>query len=199
MHKYHSWKESLMPDCRPRFFGLFLLLAISMSIFAVAQTASQPGTTVDTVTASQPLRDGVEVQAGSSTVRITALRDDIIRVRISAEDTLPEDASWAVLPEARSKTVDVRPVDDAAFVGFRTAALDVRVERSPLRIVIRDLSGNVISADEPGRPTKFQLGGFYVYKQMPGSEHYFGLGDKTGQFDRRELPTRCGTLTSARK
>jgi alpha-glucosidase len=174
-----------MPDCRPRFFGLFLLLAISMSIFAVAQAAPQPETTVDAVTASQPLRDGVEVQAGSSTVRITALRDDIIRVRISAEGTLPEDASWAVLPAARSKSVDVRPVDDAAFVGFRTAALEVRVERKPLRIVIRDLSGNVISADAVGRPVTFQLGGFSVSKQMPADEHYFGLGDKAGSFDRR--------------
>ena len=70
-------------------------------------------------------------------------------------------------------------------VGFRTAALDVRVERNPLRLVIRDLAGNIISADAVGRPTQFQLGGFTVSKQMPGDEHYFGLGDKTGQFDRR--------------
>ncbi len=156
-----------------------------MSSFAVAQTAPQPGRTVDEVTGSQPQHDGIELQAGSSTVRITALRDDIIRVRISAEGALPEDASWAVLPAARSKTIDVRPLEDPAFVGFRTAALEVRVERKPLRIVIRDLAGSVISADAVGRPATFQLGGFSVSKQMPADEHYFGLGDKAGSFDRR--------------
>ncbi len=152
----------------------------------LAQTAAapQPMITLDTVTNSQPLRDGIQIQSGPATLRITALRDDIIRVRIAPSDTLPEDASWAVLPEPRTKSVDVQPSDDASSVGFRTAALEVRVDRNPLRIVIRDLTGNVIFADAVGRPVKFQLGGFSVYKQMLGGDHYFGLGDKTGSFDR---------------
>jgi len=98
---------------------------------------------------------------------------------------LPEDASWAVVAEARSKSVEVQPVQDSNAVGFHTAALDVRVERNPLRMVIRDRAGTVISADALGRPAEFQRGGFSVYKQMPGDEHYFGLGDKAGSFDRR--------------
>ena len=86
----------------------------------------------------------------------------------------------------RSKSVNVQPQSqDAAFVGFRTASLDVRVERKPLRLVVRDLAGNIISADAVGRPAEFQLGGFSIHKTMPGDEHYFGLGDKAGTFDRR--------------
>jgi alpha-glucosidase len=185
MHENHSRKESLMPVCRPRFSCLFLVIAALTSSLAQTAPVAQPATTVDAVTASQPLRDGVELQAASSTVRIIALRDDIIRVRISAEGALPEDASWAVLPAARSKSVDVRPVDDAASVGFRTAALEVRIERKPLRIIIRDLAGNVICSDAVGRPVTFQSGGFSLSKQMPADEHYFGLGDKAGAFDRR--------------
>src|SRR4029077_9113637 len=77
------------------------------------------------------------------------------------------------------------PIQDDASVGFHTAALDVRVERNPLRLVIRDLSGNVISSDAPGRPVRFQLGGFTVSKQMPGNEHFFGLCDKAGSVDPR--------------
>ncbi len=120
-------------------------------------------------------------------MRITALRDDILRVRIAPDGAFPEDSSWAVLPGPRGKSVDVQPqsTENAAFVGFRTAALDVRVERNPLRMVIRDLAGNVISADAIGRPTEFQRGGFSIHKAMPADEHYFGLGDKAGTFDRR--------------
>ncbi len=51
--------------------------------------------------------------------------------------------------------------------------------------MVRDLAGNIISADAVGRPTEFQLGGFSVHKTMPSDEHYFGLGDKAGTFDRR--------------
>jgi len=142
--------------------------------------------TLEKVTSSQTLRDGIDLKAGALTVRITALRNDIIRVRISPDSTLPEDASWAVLPTAHGSSVDVQPIQDSAAVGFRTAALEVRVERNPLRLVISDLAGNVISADAVGRPVNFNLGGFAVSKQMPGGEHYYGLGDKTGAFDRRD-------------
>jgi alpha-glucosidase len=146
---------------------------------------SHPGTALEAVTDSQPLHDGITLQAGSATMRIVAVRDDIIRVRISSDRALPEDASWAVLPAARGKSVEVQPIQDSASAGFRTALLDVRVERSPLRLIIRDLAGNIISADAVGRPVNFNLGGFTISKQMPGGEHYYGLGDKSGAFDRR--------------
>ncbi|MGC2447402.1 MAG: TIM-barrel domain-containing protein, partial [Candidatus Sulfotelmatobacter sp.] len=173
-------------------FRRIVLLWVALATFATCSAfgqitaASQPTVLIDAVSASEVLQDGIQIQAGPTALRINALRDDIIRVRISPTGTLPEDASWAVLPESRTKTISVQPMHDDSAVGFRTASLDVRVERNPLRIVIRDLSGNVISADAPGRPTKFQLGGFSIYKQMPPPEHYFGLGDKTGQFDRRD-------------
>ncbi|MGH9496103.1 MAG: TIM-barrel domain-containing protein, partial [Candidatus Sulfotelmatobacter sp.] len=164
---------------------LFFVISLGMSVSSLAQTSSQPAITVDFVTSAQPLRDGIQLQSGSATLRITALRDDILRVRIAPSSSLPEDASWAISREMHGKSVEVQASPENSSVGFRTAALDVRVERNPLRLVIRDLAGHVISADAVGRPVKFQLDGFSLYKEMPGGEHYFGLGDKTGQFDRR--------------
>ena len=168
--------------------AIISFVVTGLFVTAPAQTAGgpQPLLALESVSGSEPLRDGIQIQAGPAVMRITALRNDIVRVRVSPNSVLPEDASWAVLPEARTKSIDIQTSQDASSVGFRTSALDVRVEREPLRIVIRDLEGNVISADAVGRPTKFQAGGFSVFKQMPGAEHYFGLGDKTGQFDRRE-------------
>ena len=168
----------------------FLVVVLGMAVAAVSYASAQanvvpPVITLEAVTSSNPLRDGIELKAGAAILRITALRDDIVRLRISP-GALSEDASWAVLPGPRSKSIDVQPLQDSASAGFRTAKLEVRVERSPLRVVIRDLAGNVISADAVGRPVKFQLGAFSVFKQMPSDEHYFGLGDKTGGFDRRE-------------
>ncbi|HKU28666.1 MAG TPA: TIM-barrel domain-containing protein, partial [Candidatus Sulfotelmatobacter sp.] len=165
---------------------IFCFAAASLAAICLsAQTAELPTPTVvlDAVTNSKPLSDGIEIQAGSIVMRITALRDDIIRVRI-APDALPEDASWAVLPEARSKSMNVRSIDESSAVGFRTATLEVRVEKNPARMVVRDLAGNIISADAVSRPNTFRLGGFSIYKEMLAGDHFFGLGDKTGAFDR---------------
>jgi alpha-glucosidase len=170
--------------CR-RSWIVFFGMITALSALAIAQTpASEPVVTLDTVTNSQPLHDGIQLQSGPAIVRITALRDDIIRIRMAPGSELPEDASWAVLSEPRSKSVEVEPSGDASTLGFRTSKLEIRIDRNPLRIVIRDLSGEILCADAVGRPIKFQLGGFSIFKQMLGGEHYFGLGDKAGSFDR---------------
>ena len=171
------------------FAALRLLASISLlasgAAFAQAPNAAQP-VVVAALTDVKPLPDGIAVQAGPAQIRITALRDDILRVRESANSTLPEDASWAVDSSIREKSVNVQPISDSSSVGFRTAALEVRVERNPLRVIVRDLSGKIISEDAIARPTEFALGGFTVHKQLAADEQFYGLGDKLGTFNRRD-------------
>ena len=68
-----------------QFRVLLLGTAAVALISAQAQTtsASRPRISVETITGSQSLRDGIEIQAGTASLRITALRDDILRVRIA--------------------------------------------------------------------------------------------------------------------
>ena len=56
------------------------------------------------VTSARDEPNGIEVLSGSAMMSITALRDDILRIRASATSTLPEDASWAVATETRAET-----------------------------------------------------------------------------------------------
>lgn len=53
---------------------------------------------LDRVTSSRPLLNGIELRSGPAIMQITALRDDVLRVRVGAAGQLSEDASWAVLP-----------------------------------------------------------------------------------------------------
>ena len=118
-------------------------------------------------------------------IQITALRDDVLRVRVGAQGQLPEDASWAVLPSARTASIAVIPENSAEAVGFKTAKLHVSVKKDPLELTVTDLAGHVISQDLPGRPIEFHGAAFRVYHTSPADEHYFGLGDKPGPLDRR--------------
>ncbi|HEX4321957.1 MAG TPA: TIM-barrel domain-containing protein [Acidobacteriaceae bacterium] len=176
---------------------LFLIAAAS-SIFITATPAEEPAQpshatplhapahiSLDRVTSSRPLPDGVEIRSGSAVMQITALRDDLIRVRAAASSTLPEDASWAVLPASRTAKVSVTAENSEKSVGFATAKLRVLIQRDPLAMTVTDLAGHVIAADIPERPVEFHGTEFRVYKQSPEDEHYFGLGDKPGPLDRR--------------
>ena len=152
---------------------------------AFAQPASAAHVTLDRVTSAKALPNGLELHSGPAILQITALRDDVIRVRASASGTLPEDASWAMLTAARTATVAVKPESSANTTGFSTAKLHVAVDRHTLGLTVTDLAGNVISEDLPERPIEFHGAEFRVYKQSPEDEHYFGLGDKPGPLDRR--------------
>jgi alpha-glucosidase len=133
---------------------------------------------------ADPLRalsDGVEFRAGDRIERITALRDDVVRVRVGAHGALPEDASWAVLAAARTAHATVTPT----ATGFATKEVVVRVDPADGRLTIEDRSGHVILADTPDRPLSYGGKTFEVRKVLPEGERIFGLGDKTGPLDRR--------------
>ncbi|MDP9007235.1 MAG: DUF4968 domain-containing protein [Pseudomonadota bacterium] len=129
--------------------------------------------------------DGVDIHSGPWHMRVTALADDIPRVRAAADEDLPEDASWAVSQQMRGRSIHVSASQDIAGAEFHTAALSVRIERSPLRIVVSDLQGHVISADTATQAIEAMGSGFMLRKALTQKEHIFGLGDKTGPLDRR--------------
>ncbi|HEX3985393.1 MAG TPA: TIM-barrel domain-containing protein [Acidobacteriaceae bacterium] len=129
------------------------------------------------------LPNGVIVHSADCTEQITALRDDVLRIRLWRGSNPPEDASWAVLSQARHNSTTAVAINGDAFIGFRTHALTVKIDRQTLEITIEDPSGHVLQQD--ARPVRFDGAAFRIYKKMPLDEHYFGLGDKTGPLDRR--------------
>ena len=143
--------------------------------------AAAPGVAADITVRG----DGADVHSGPWTMRVTALTDDILRVRAAATQDLPEDASWAVSEEMRSRSVHVDVKQTGDGVGFRTASLIVRIEGSPLRLVVSDLAGHIISADAPMGAVTGVGSGFSLRREINPREHFFGLGDKTGTLDRR--------------
>jgi alpha-glucosidase len=151
-----------------------------------AETQQKQGfVRLDRVTASRATPNGIEIRSGNAVLQISALRDDVLRVRIGASGQLPEDASWAVLPSARTATVKVTAESSNSSVGFTTAKLRVTVRRDPLELTVTDLEGHIIAQDLPGRPVEYHNSSFRVYRKSPVDEHYFGLGDKPGPLDRR--------------
>ena len=166
-------------------FG-FLFLAATQQASITAKAQQNSGfVRLDRVTASRALFNGLEVRSGSALMQITALRDDVLRVRIGPAGQLPEDASWAVLASSRTETLPVTPQSTSTTIGFKTAKLIVSVQKDPLFLTVTDLDGHVIIEDLPGRPIEYNGASFRVYRHSPPDEHYYGLGDKPGPLDRR--------------
>jgi len=120
---------------------------------------------------------GLLLSDSTLTLRVDALRPDVLRVRIFPLDHPAEDASWAVLPASRTASIPVTPEP----TGFSTA--DLRVTVTPdLRLTIADLAGHVLQSD--ALPIAWTPHGFTVTKAKSPVDHFFGLGDKPGPLDR---------------
>jgi alpha-glucosidase len=139
------------------------------------------------VTSVQELPSGIEVTAGAAHVRVVALSANVVRLRYAPQGTFPADESFAVLPNAFPEAPKVQVKDSTDAVAVDTGTMQVRVSKAPLRVAFLDASGNVISEDQAGYAASYNGAAFRVWKAMPGDEHYFGLGDKTGPLDRRNL------------
>jgi alpha-glucosidase len=162
------------------------LLAAACSVAILAQTGVKPPPSQPLarhVTASA-LSSGIEIHAGDLHESVIALRDDVLRIRIWRGNNPPEDASWAVLPEARHSSVPVAGENDKDHFGFHTSLLHVSLDRKSLQLIVRDQAGNIVQQDARA-PQLENDASFRIYKTMPLDEHYFGLGDKTGPLDRR--------------
>ena len=141
-------------------------------------------TTSGPILGIRALQDGIEVAAGTVTLRITAPRDDIIRVRMAATPEWTEDVSWAVLDAARQASTPVRQVRDQDAAGFATARLIVRVLRVTGQLIITWADGTPVCEDAGDMPPALRSSGFSISKQRQAGEHYFGLGDQPGPLDR---------------
>ena len=153
---------------------LWLGLALCLPAIACAQAQAQAQAQTQ---ALEPLPAGVRAHSGDQVMEVTALRDDVLRVRVWKTGAAPENVSWAVLPAALGSTAAVTASAD----GFSTAKLQVRLGAN-LALTVSDTAGHVLQQD--AEPAVHRPGGFRVYKQLSQDDHFFGLGDKPGPLDR---------------
>lgn len=160
-----------------------LLFALAMALASAAH--AQPVKPVGAVTAVAPLAAGaqqVRLQTANAHVELSVYSPNVIRVRIDKQ-ALGRDFSYAVVGKPQpARTVITQ--DDKELV-LATDALRVRVAKQPFAITFTTLDGAVISQDEPGLTTSWIGEEVATYKKMQEGERFVGLGEKTGNLDRR--------------
>lgn len=113
-----------------------LMLALSLAIWFTetpAQAQASPGL--------EHTPYGVRAQEGGETLEITALREDAVRVRMWQGTAEPEDASWAILPEALHRRAKV--IAEAA--GFSTGKLHAAIGPY-LALTVTDNAGQIFTS-----------------------------------------------------
>jgi alpha-glucosidase len=124
----------------------------------------------------------VECIAGSQTVRVSILADDLVRVRAIASRAFGPDRSVAVIKTDWNPSA-VRVIDSKDSIVLIGREVTVTVRKRPVRIIVAASDGTVLSEDAP-RGMAWDGAEVRVWKNRSEDEYYFGLGEKTGRLNR---------------
>src|ERR1019366_10575517 len=134
------------------------------------------------MTAGAPQGNQITFRNPESTVVVTVLAPDLVRVRMVPGSVLPHDYSWAV-----AKTDWPQPSLEFSGSGgtrvIRTSELEVRINLQPFRIAFYNNEGELIAQDARGMAWDGARG--RGWKSMQPGEQYYGRGEKAGPVAKR--------------
>jgi alpha-glucosidase len=127
----------------------------------------------------------VVLRSGDARVKVTTLSADLVRIRLAPDGTFAPDQSWAVVKrDWGGEKFDVHEGDDE--LRLSTNAMKIIIRKRPLRFRFFDRNGMLLNKDDDERGISWSGTAVRVWKTMPQSEQYYGLGEKSGTFNRRD-------------
>lgn len=154
----------------------------SLCLIFSTVTNAQPVKNTGKVTAVsiQPQEIKITTQHGFAV--ITAYSPSIIRVRIDKKP-LAKDFSYAVI--SRPLAFKPRISQNADEIKLETDSLIAVISKNPFAVTFTTPDGHLINTDEKGLGTSWIGEEVTTYKTMQEGERFIGLGEKTGNLDRK--------------
>lgn len=106
----------------------------------------------------------------------------VIRIRVEREK-FTKTFSYAVVAEPQKCSVKTQETADNYTI--KTDSVVLKVQKKPLRFVFLTWNGKVINSDDLSFGTSWLGGEATTYKTLQKDERFIGLGEQTGNLDRR--------------
>ncbi len=162
--------------------SLFLIAAPAMAgwehIGAAGETGYEPAAAV--------------FRFANALVRVEAVNEHVLRVRMTPGSTFGRDFSWAVADATPRGKLKREAVDEGeGYEAFSTGALTVRVHTRPFRMEVLDAEGRTLVRDEAARGmgrrrVNEECIAVRVWQEMPDGVRIYGLGEKAGPLEHSE-------------
>ncbi|WP_298714613.1 TIM-barrel domain-containing protein, partial [Chitinophaga sp.] len=155
---------------------------IGWCLLVSTTTAAQQVVTPGNVTGVKISGQTIRITAANARAEITAWSHNVVRVRMDRKE-LEKDFSYAVVATPKNFSPSITQTADE--IRLETDSLVARIGKKPFSITFLTKNGEVLLADEPGLNTSWIGEEVTAYKTMQDGERFIGLGEKTGNLDRR--------------
>ncbi len=131
------------------------------------------------------------LQTDNGSALIQVYTPEIIRIRIS-KGAFTDDFSYSVVGRRFPCNLTFQESEDK--ITLRTDSVLLEIRTSPMRFTFRTPEGRILNEDDPALGTTWVGEEVTTYKVLQPGEHFIGLGEKTGNLDRRgEFHTNWNT------
>lgn len=175
------------------FVVLLCAAAMLLGLAAVAPVRAWAATSVGNVTASDEEGNVLTFDCGENQVKVELCTPRTVRVQLSqsgANGYRPADPQYYMVQKNAWPKVERTIETQGDTVTVRTAAMEVRIKKSPFRIGMYDLNGNLLSKDTDGMGM-YTDGDTVGVKREEGKLHAGGIfGFGSGDHGRRDSLNR---------
>jgi alpha-glucosidase len=159
-------------------FALTLFLTFTMTVHGQSDIPVFTGNL-----SSVKLSEGIlTVTTENAVATLTAYLPQVLRIRIN-KTMSTGDFSYAVIRKPISVIRDLQRNQD--FTTCSTDSLLITLWHKPFRITVKNVKNEIISDDYPSLPVSWQGTEVTCYKTMFPDEKFLGLGEKTGNLNKR--------------
>ncbi|MCP9752635.1 TIM-barrel domain-containing protein [Ferruginibacter sp. HRS2-29] len=160
----------------------FSLLFISLTSLCTSTLAQNPVREIGNIKSVKVTGQEIGITTDNGYANIILYSPSIIRVRIDKKQ-LQNDQSYAVI--ATPEKIKNAVTNNATEIIIQTDSLKAVVQKKPFSIAFFTNDGRVINEDEKGLTTSWVGNEATTYKHMQEAERFIGLGEKTGNLDRK--------------
>jgi len=128
-------------------------------------------------------KHSVILETANEKIIISIYTEEIFRLRIFKKEEELTDFSYAVIVKPKAVKFDVKEGPDTIHISTKYVTLSI--QKDPLRFSFLDHVGNVLNEDDGAFGTSWIGNEVSTYKRLQKGERFIGLGEKTGNLDRR--------------
>jgi alpha-glucosidase len=168
----------------------FLMIpAFLLSLFSLTATC-QDFTMAGNYVKHKKTKNSIEFQCTNSKIRVDICADDILRIRMRPDGEFKPDETFVVIRYDWPVT-SWSIKDKGDYIAVETQRIQIKAFKSPFRLEFFDLNGNPVNKDWKYGSMGFKGNEIICKKELTGTDHFFGLGQRYEKSDLRGAKNVC--------
>ena len=160
------------------FLSVWFVLALASQNFA----QQSPVLTVGNIKSATIKAQSINFATDNAFGEVTVYSPSVVRIRLDKRP-LAKDFSYAVI--AQPQKTGVKISEDTNEIILITDSVKTIIKKKPFAVAFYTLDGKIINEDEKGLQNAWVAEEVTAYKHMQDGERFVGLGEKTGNLDRK--------------